>query len=211
MSYFVSLDQFEHLLALVLIAIHTWQHHLEHLFNLIAILLKLLYMCISCIHSMFWGGVALLWANLDKCMCQQGGESYTQKERHAFIWERLHLLRGSCIWVALKLLLLDVLSPFASSWGLAVFYLVVSSLCPCLWGPSFCQVLLTSNDPVLAFSGFWSFRWVLPSSFSISSFAQVVRVRMLTMHSSRGRLRTQGREVPLWYVLWWVIVNVIHE
>jgi hypothetical protein len=119
MPYFVSLDQFEHLLALVLIAIHTWQHHLEHLFNLIAILLKLLYMCISCIHSMFWGGVALLWANLDKCMCQQGGESYTQKERHAFIWERLHLLRGSCICVAFA----RCVEPLPLLEGLVVFWL----------------------------------------------------------------------------------------
>jgi hypothetical protein len=36
-------------------------------------------------------------------------------------------------------------------------------------------------------------------------------VLMLTMHSSRGRLRTQGWYVSLWFVLWWVIVNVIHD
>ena len=57
-------------------------------------------------------------------------------------------------------------------------------------GTKFCSF---SNDPVLGF--YLAFghlgEFFLFSSFSFS-FAQAVRVLVLTMHSSRGRLRTQG-------------------
>jgi hypothetical protein len=84
---------------------------------------------------------------------------------YAFIWVRLHLFRGSCTWVAfsrcvepLSLLeglavfrlssggsssflafrvLLVVLIPLSLLEGYLCVYLVASSRCPCLWGPSF--------------------------------------------------------------------------
>jgi hypothetical protein len=54
------------------------------------------------------------------------------------------------------------------------------------------KFLLTSNDPVLTF--LWLLAIWVSSLFSllIFSFAEAVRVLVLTMHSSRGRLRTQG-------------------
>ena len=58
-------------------------------------------------------------------------------------------------------------------------------------GTKFCSF---SNDPVLGFSlafGHLGEFFVFSSSSSFY-FAQAVRVLVLTMHSSRGRLRTQG-------------------
>ena len=58
-------------------------------------------------------------------------------------------------------------------------------------GTKFCSF---SNDPVLGLSlafGHLGEFFVFSSSSSFS-FAQAVRVLVLTMHSSRGRLRTQG-------------------
>jgi hypothetical protein len=59
MPYFVSFDHFEHLLALVFVDMYTWQHQLEHLFNLLAIILKLLHLCISIFIAYFEGGCSL--------------------------------------------------------------------------------------------------------------------------------------------------------
>jgi hypothetical protein len=53
-------------------------------------------------------------------------------------------------------------------------------------GTKFCSF---SNDPILAFGHLGEFFVFFSSSFS---FAQAVRVLVLTMHSSRGKLRTQG-------------------
>jgi hypothetical protein len=55
MSYFISFDHFEHLLALVFVDMYTLQHQLEHLFNLLAIILKLLHLCISAFIAYFEG------------------------------------------------------------------------------------------------------------------------------------------------------------
>jgi hypothetical protein len=50
------------------------------------------------------------------------------------------------------------------------------------------QVLLISNDLILAF-GHLVELFVFSSYFS---FAQAIRVLVLPIHSSRGRMRTQG-------------------
>ena len=64
-------------------------------------------------------------------------------------------------------------------------------------GTKFCSF---SNDPVLGFSlAFGHLGEFFLFSSSSFSFAQAVRVLVLTMHSSRGRLRTQGWYVPLWF------------
>jgi hypothetical protein len=142
---------------------------------------------------------------------------------HSSGW--LHLFRGSCTWVAFArcvellplpegLAIFGFLSfasgvePVASSWGLALFYLIASSHCPCLWGPSFTHFKWPRFGFSLAFDHLVKLFVFSSSSFS---FAQVVRVLVLPMHSSRGRLRTQGWNVPLCFILWWVIVNVTHE
>jgi hypothetical protein len=49
---FCAYDQFEHLLARAFIVAHMAQHHLEHFYILIAILLKLLYFLLF-LHSTF--------------------------------------------------------------------------------------------------------------------------------------------------------------
>jgi hypothetical protein len=70
-----------------------------------------------------------------------------------------------------------------------VFYLVASSLAHVFGG----QVLLISNDPGFGFSlAFDHLGELFVFSCSSFSFAQAVRVLVLTMHSSRGRLRIQG-------------------
>jgi hypothetical protein len=91
MSYFVSFDHFEHLLALVFVDIYTWKHQLVHLFNLLAIILKLLYLCIFAFIACFEGELQSLDSSLisayvnkgekfphSQChkhsRCQQGGE-----------------------------------------------------------------------------------------------------------------------------------------
>ena len=57
-------------------------------------------------------------------------------------------------------------------------------------GTKFCSF---SNDPVLGFSlAFGHLGEFFLFSSSSFSFVQAVRVLVLTMHSSRGRLRTQG-------------------
>jgi hypothetical protein len=102
------------------------------------------------------------------------------------------MLRCGFVWW------LVVLSPtFASSWGLAVFYLVMLSHCPFLWRPS------------LARFGWLVWLLVVRVSISSSSFlsAIYVHVMVLTMHSSSGRLQTQGWLIPCGLGWWWVIVN----
>jgi hypothetical protein len=64
MPYFIPFDHFEHLLALVFVDMYTWQHQLEHLFNLLAIILKLLHLCSSAFIAYFEGelqSLDLVW------------------------------------------------------------------------------------------------------------------------------------------------------
>jgi hypothetical protein len=117
MPYFVSFDHFEHLLALVFVDMYTWQHQLEHLFNLLAIILKLLHLCIYAFIACFEGklqslGSSLISAYVNKgekfshsqchnhSCCQQGGEVFnstqsweicTHLSEIAFIQGELHL------------------------------------------------------------------------------------------------------------------------
>ena len=159
----------------------------------------------------------------------QGGDSKRENVLHSkplnvecmHSFERLHLFRGSCTFEPDLVLncfascveplpLLEGLALFelcywcwalsASSWGLAVFYLVTSSRCPCLWGPSFCKFCSFEITLFWLFIGFWSFGWVL-FFFLLPLFLLLsCCVLVLTMHSSRGRLRTHGWYVPMWFV-----------
>jgi hypothetical protein len=141
---------------------------------------------------------------------------------------RLHLFRGNCIWVASArcvepLPLMEDLDIFLAFRAL----LVVMSPLPLLEG----QLCFTWLRWVVAhvfgtkfylfqmtlfwlFFDFWSFGWALCFLFFFFFFCSsclCVGDLVLTMHSLRGRLRTQGWYVPLWFILWWVIVNRIHD
>jgi hypothetical protein len=142
MPYSISLDQFEHLLALVIVAIHTWQHQLEPLFNPIVPLFNLIaiYSWSFCISASFalmacFNGelqsLVLAWCvhvstrGRDSTQLQ-GGETHKRGEipnlPHIACMHssgRLHLFRGRCIWVASARCVEPV--PFVE--GLAVFWL----------------------------------------------------------------------------------------
>jgi hypothetical protein len=100
MSYFVSFDHFEHLLALVFVDMYTWQHQLEHLFNLFAIILKLLHLCIYAFIACFEGGLHSLGSNLISAYVNKG-EKFPHSQYHkicihlseiAFVQGELHLI-----------------------------------------------------------------------------------------------------------------------
>jgi len=79
---------------------------------------------------------------------------------------------SSCFQVLWALLV--VLSPFsASSWGLATFYLVASSRCPCLWGPSFAHFKWPGFVFSLAFGHLVSSPLPLSFFFFYSSYSCV--------------------------------------
>lgn len=80
LNIFCAYNQFEHLLARAFIVAHMAQHHLEHFYILIAILLKLIFF-LHFLHSTFdpcilWGGVVfflfLPCLKLAECTCKQG-------------------------------------------------------------------------------------------------------------------------------------------
>jgi len=126
---------------------------------------------------------------------------------HAFIWERLHLIRGSCIWATFAS---DVEPAYLFLWASYVLLGCMKSL-PMSLGTKFCKCCSFQMTLFWLFFGFWSFGWVLFSSSSSSYFAQAVHMFVLTMNSSRGRLWTHGWYMPLWFDLWWVIVNMIYD
>jgi hypothetical protein len=78
-------DQFEHLLARAFIAAHIAQHHLEHFYTLIGILLKFLYILLSFAFLYFLRESSLVKGEFlflplfvhDESICQQGGEVLT--------------------------------------------------------------------------------------------------------------------------------------
>ena len=76
MPYFVSFGHFEHLLALICVAIYTWQHQLEPLFNLLTIILKLLHSCISAFIAWFEGEMQSLGSSLISA-CVNKGEKFS--------------------------------------------------------------------------------------------------------------------------------------
>ena len=78
-------------------------------------------------------------------------------------------------------------SPFFRDHVIFFFVSVASSRCPCLRGLRFCFFRIIS-----AFSlGFWIF-WEKLCSFSSLTFRLSDLCGVLSMHSSRGRLRTSG-------------------
>jgi hypothetical protein len=113
MPYFVSFDHFEHLLALVFVDMYTWQHQLEHLFNLLAIILKFLHLCISAFIACFEGVLQSLGSSLISAYVNKGEKfSHSQCHNHPKLRD-MHSFEWDCICsggVALEMLLLDVLS-----------------------------------------------------------------------------------------------------
>jgi hypothetical protein len=73
--YFISLGHFEHLLALVFVTMYTWWHQLEHSFNLLAIILKLLHLYIFSSIACFKGELQSLGSSLISA-CVNKGERY---------------------------------------------------------------------------------------------------------------------------------------
>jgi hypothetical protein len=93
--------------------------------------------------------------------------------------------------------------PVASSWGLAMIYLVASSRCPCLWGPSFVHFKWPSFGFSLAF-GHLGELFVFSSSFVLSLCCHLL---VLTQEGEIAKHKVDM--CPYGSDLWWVIVNVI--
>ena len=115
--------------------------------------------------------------------------------------------------VGILLFLPMVLSPFVSSWkvGICSFSsMVLSPFRFFLKGRRFLELSLAS-DLFSAYSCFWSLVWASFLFLFCLPFISFVTMCVLSMHSSRGRLRTGWVRGPVdgRFLVWWVIDNVV--